>query len=450
MKYDVAIIGSGPGGYVCAIRLAQLGKKVIVVEEKEIGGTCLNRGCIPTKALLHIALTMKSIKNGESIGISTSTINFDFGKAKAWISDVVSRLRSGISYLFKSYKIELIRGRASFASPNELSVENRKIEAENVVVASGSRPSTIPSIKPDSRRIFTSDDVFNLEALPKNLIILGGGVIGVEMATAFSYMGCNVVLVEMMDQLLPGFPKDVVRPVEASLKKSGVSIYLHAKAESCELHDDKVKIKLDDGNSIEGDCVLLAVGRRPNVEALGLENADVKLNEKGFIKVDDRMETSSSGVFAIGDVVGLPFLAHKAMEEGYHVAEIIAGTRDSMPKLFVPQVVYSDPEIAIVGACEGEKFCKFPLMALGRAHTLNKVEGFVKILYDSSNKIVGVQIVGPEASELISEASLVLTHSMSLEDISRAMHPHPTLSEAILEASRLGLGKCIHYRGPHS
>lgn len=445
MKYDVAIIGSGPGGYVCAIRLAQLGKKVAVIEEKEIGGTCLNRGCIPTKALLHIASIVKNVRNGESIGISTSGINFDFNKAKAWINDVVLKLRSGISFLFKSYKIELIKGKASFISSNKLSIGNHEIEAEKIVIASGSRPSIIPSIKPDSRRIFTSDDIFNLEEFPRNLIILGGGVIGVEMATAFSYLGSNVTLIEMMDQILPGFPKDVVHPVESSLRKSGVSIHLNTKAEGCEFHDNKVKITLNNGNPIEGDYVLLAIGRRPNVEGLNLDKAGVELNEKGFVKIDDRME-AAPGIFAIGDVIGLPFLAHKAMEEGYHVAEIIAGMRDSMPKFFIPQVVYSDPEIAIVGTCEGSKFSKFPLMALGRAHTLNRIEGFVKVVYDESHKIIGVQIVGHEASELISEASLALAHSMFLEDISKAVHPHPTLSEAILEASRLGLGKCIHRR----
>ncbi|MDH5806890.1 MAG: dihydrolipoyl dehydrogenase [Candidatus Methanomethylicaceae archaeon] len=445
MKYDVAIIGSGPGGYVCAIRLAQLGKKVVVIEEKEIGGTCLNRGCIPTKALLHIALIMKNIKNSESIGISTSIINFDFNKAKAWINNIILKLRSGISYLFKNYKIELIKGKASFSSPNELFVENHKIEAENIVIASGSCPSIIPSIKPDSRRIFTSDDIFNLEEFPKNLIILGGGVIGIEMATAFSYLGSNVTLIEMMNQILPGFPKDIVHPVESSLRKFGVNIYLDTKAENCEFHNNKVKIKLNNGNTIEGDYVLLAIGRRPNVEGLNLDNAGVKLNEKGFIKINNKME-ATSGIFAIGDVIGLPFLAHKAMEEGYNVAEIIAGIRDSMPKLFIPQVVYSDPEIAIIGSCEGNKFSKFPLTALGRAYTLNKTEGFVKIIYDETYKIIGIQIVGHEASELISEASLALTHSMSLEDISKTIHPHPTLSEAILEASRLGLGKCIHYK----
>ncbi|MCS7097738.1 MAG: dihydrolipoyl dehydrogenase [Candidatus Methanomethyliaceae archaeon] len=444
MKYDVIVIGSGPGGYVCAIRLSQLGKRVAVIEERDVGGTCLNRGCIPTKALLHAALIAREIKNGESFGISVSEFNLNFEKTKAWINQMVSKLRSGIEYLFKSYKIELIKGRASLISSHEISVKNEKLEAENIVIASGSIPLSIPSIQPNSRKIFTSDDIFNIAEFPKSLIILGGGAIGVEMATAFSYLGSEVTIIEMMDQLLPGFPKDLVHVVELSLRRAGVKILLNTKAENCEYFNDKLKIKLSNGDYVKGDYVLLAVGRRPNTN--GLELVDLKLNEKGFIKVDESMRTNISGIFAIGDVTGLPFLAHKAMEEGYYTAEIIAGLRNSMPKLFFPHVIYSDPEIAIIGSCEG-RFSKFPLAALGRLHTLGRTEGFIKIIYDEAKKIIGVQIVGHNASELIGEASLALFNSMSLEDLSEVVHPHPTLSEGLLEASRLGLKKCIHYKG---
>ena len=441
MKYDVSIIGSGPAGYVCAIRLSQLGKKVILIEEKEIGGTCLNRGCIPTKALIHLAILFKNIKEGEKIGINVSGLSIDFNKAKNWINQIVLRLRSNLEYLLKSYKIDIIKGKAIINEKNELYVNNKKIESNYIVIASGSEPLFIPSIIPDHNRILTSDDIFNINDIPNNLIIIGGGMIGIEMATIFSYLGSNVTIIEIMDQILPGFPKDIIIPVERSLKRSGVNIKLGIKTEKCEYNENKIKVILENGEIINGDYVLLAIGRKPNTK----DFSNIKVDEKGFMKVNNKMEVTS-GVYAIGDVIGPPLLAHKAMEEGYYLAEIIAGIRDIMPKLNIPYVVYSDPEIAIIGEKEGEIIGKFPFISCGRAWTMEKTEGFLRIIGDKNGKIIGAQIVGVNASEIISELSLAISSSLKIEDICHTVHPHPTLSEVVLEASRVSLKKSVHYK----
>ncbi len=441
MKYDVSIIGSGPAGYVCAIRLSQLGKKVILIEEKEIGGTCLNRGCIPTKALIHLAILFKNIKEGEKIGINVSGLSIDFNKAKNWINQIVLRLRSNLEYLLKSYRIDIIKGKAIINEKNELFVNNKKIESDYIVIASGSEPLFIPSIIPDHNRILTSDDIFNINDIPNNLIIIGGGMIGIEMATIFSYLGSNVTIIEIMDQILPGFPKDIIIPVERSLKRSGVNIKLGIKTEKCEYNENKIKVILENGEIINGDYVLLAIGRKPNTK----DFSNIKVDEKGFMKVNNKMEVTS-GIYAIGDVIGPPLLAHKAMEEGYYLAEIIAGIRDIMPKLNIPCVVYSDPEIAIIGEKEGEIIGKFPFISCGRAWTMEKTEGFLRIIGDKNGKIIGAQIVGVNASEIISELSLAISSSLKIEDICHTVHPHPTLSEVVLEASRVSLKKSVHYK----
>ncbi|RZN56543.1 MAG: dihydrolipoyl dehydrogenase [Candidatus Methanomethylicota archaeon] len=441
MKYDVSIIGSGPAGYVCAIRLSQLGKKVVLIEEKEIGGTCLNRGCIPTKALIHLSTLFKSIKDGEKIGINVSGLSIDFNKAKNWVNQIVLKLRSNLEYLLKSYKIDIIKGKAIINEKNELVVNNEKIESDCIVIASGSEPSFIPSIIPDHNKIITSDDIFSISDIPNDLIIIGGGVIGIEMATIFSYLGSNVTIIEIMDQILPGFPRDVIIPVERNLKKSGVNIKLKVKTEKCEYDENKVKVKLENGEVFNGDYVLLAIGRRPNTKNF----SNIKVDEKGFIKVNNKMEVNS-GIYAIGDVIGPPLLAHKAMEEGYYSAEIIAGIRETMPKLNIPCVVYSDPEIAIIGEKEGDIIGKFPFISCGRAWTIDKTEGFLKIIGDKNGKVIGAQIVGANASEIISEISLAISSSLKIEDICHTVHPHPTLSEVVLEASRASLRKSVHYK----
>lgn len=458
-KFDAVVIGAGPGGYVSAIRLSQLGKKVALIEEREVGGTCLNRGCIPTKALLHVAEIINNARKGEKIGIKVEGISVDFQRVQQWIGQMVRRLRSGIEYLLRGYGVEVINGHASFKSERSLviSPQGETIEGEAIIIASGSTPSELPFARPDLNRIITSDDVFKITSLPGELVILGGGVIGVEMATAFSSLGTKVTIIEIMDQILPGYSNDLVLPVQSSLRRMGVEIRVSTKATLCDYSGDgsKVRVSTEDGAIFEGDYLLLSVGRRPNTKPLSLESAGVETNERGFIKVNGRMETTASGIFAIGDVVGLPFLAHRAMEEGYYLSEIIAGIRDGMPKLTIPSVVYTDPEIATVGLDEKEATLagfepvvgKFPFAASGRSMTLGRAEGFFKIVGDSkSGKILGAQIVGHGASELIGELSLAISSSLTMEALESAVYPHPTLSESIVEGTRLALGKPVHYR----
>ncbi|MBC7112848.1 MAG: dihydrolipoyl dehydrogenase [Candidatus Methanomethyliales bacterium] len=458
-RFDVVVIGAGPGGYVSAIRLSQLGKKVALVEEKDVGGTCLNRGCIPTKALLHVGEIVNEVRQGERMGIKAEKVSVDFQKVQQWVSQTVSRLRGGIEYLLRSYGVELLRGHASFKPDRSLQISPRGevIEGDGIIIASGSKPSDLPFLKSDSKRILTSDDIFKISNLPKDLVILGGGVIGVEMATAFSSLGTSVTIIEIMDQILPGYPKDLVSPVEHSLRKMGVHVKLGTKVNLCEYREggERVRIYTDDGASFEGDYLLLSVGRRPNTHDLNLDTVGIERDERGFIKVDEKMETSAGGVFAIGDVVGLPFLAHRAMEEGYYVSEIISGLRESMPRLAMPSVVYTDPEIATVGLYEEEAVRlglqplvgKFPFAASGRALTFGRTEGFVRVVGDSqTKKIIGAQIVGRGASELIGELALAISKSLIMDDLAGAVHPHPTLSESIVEAVRLALGRPIHYK----
>ncbi|MGQ9759681.1 MAG: dihydrolipoyl dehydrogenase [Candidatus Methanomethylicaceae archaeon] len=458
-KFDVVVIGAGPAGYVAAIRLSQLGKKVALIEGQEIGGTCLNRGCIPTKAIIHVGHLVKEVTHGERMGIRAESLSLDYRRMMSWIGQIVTRLRSGIDYLLRAYNVEIVRGEASFQSESSIAVspQGDKVEGEYIVIATGSIPFELPFARSDSKRILTSDDIFKIDGLPGDLVILGGGVIGTEMATAFSSLGTRVTIIEIMDQILPGYAREVISPVEASLHRMGVQIRVSTKVERCIYTEsgEKVRVYADDGTYVDGDYLLLSVGRRPNTRALKLESANVGVDSKGFIKVDGRMETTTKGIFAIGDVVGLPFLAHKAMEEGYHVAEIIAGLRDRMPKLVIPSVVYSDPEIATVGLDESDAIRagiapmtgKFPFASSGRSLTLGRSDGFVKVVGDSSDrKIIGAQIVGQGASELIGEISWAISSSLKMDNLVSGVHPHPTMSEAIIEAIRLALGSPLHYQ----
>ncbi|MEM4214624.1 MAG: NAD(P)/FAD-dependent oxidoreductase, partial [Candidatus Methanomethylicaceae archaeon] len=371
----------------------------------------------------------------------------------------VSRLRGGIEFLLKSYGVELIRGHASFNKDGSLTIspQGEVLEGDGVLIATGSTPSELPFARSDSNRILTSDDIFKISRLPRDLVILGGGVIGVEMATAFASLGTSVTIIEIMDQLLPGYPKDLVSPVESSLRKMGVQIKISTRVNLCEYTNggERVRIGTYDGATFEGDYLLLSVGRKPNTQNLNLESANIETTERGFIKVNSKMETSVGGVFAIGDVVGLPFLAHRAMEEGYYVSEIISGLRESIPRLTIPSVIYSDPEIATVGLTEEEAVRsgleplvgKFPFVASGRSLTLGRSDGFTKVVVDSkTRRIIGAHIVGRGASELIGEMALAIFSSLTIEHLAGSTHPHPTLSESILEAARSALGRSVHLK----
>ncbi len=452
--YDAIIIGGGPGGYVSAIRLAQLGKKVALVEKEALGGACLNRGCVPMKAILSIAKTLKDVRKAARMGIVATQVGVDYSKAVAWNRSVMDRFRRAVALLLESNGIDLIQGSASFSSPASVKVMPQGITlgAKAIIIATGSRPLDLPGMRVDHKRIISSDELFELPSLPRSLTIIGGGVIGVEVATAFAEMGVGVAIIEIMDQLMPGWPSDVVSPVFDSLTKLGVDIRLKTKVVS--LHNDgaAVKIDLEGQHSLESEYVLVAVGRRPNSDAISIDNAGVELDRRGFVKIGKRMETNISGIYAIGDVTGTPFLAHRSSEQGLAVAETICGgaSFDIPP---VPSVVYSDPEVGVVGLDEFEAARqgfdaftgRFAFAGSARAMTLGRLEGFVKVIGDrKTGRLLGAQVVGAGASELISECSLALSRGLTVEDVASSVHPHPTMSEAIMEAAKIAIGKPIH------
>lgn len=481
-SFDVAVIGSGPAGYVCALRSAQLGKRVVLIEKDQVGGTCLNRGCVPMKAFLSVAKTIRDARRASRSGLDVQ-VALNFGKLASWTKYVVERSRKGIEFLLRSRGVELLRGEARFVSPGTLEVLPSVgiVKAESFVVATGSRPYDLPDVRFDSAGVISSDDVFSLPELPKSICIVGGGVIGVEMATALAEMGSKVTIVEIMDQLLPGWCPDVVKPVYDSLGKLGVDMRIGKKIVKLErvggrgVDGNRAKEEggaakevscgcgsggggryvatLSDGSAVECDYVLVAVGRKPNTDGLGLEAIGVELDRKGFVKVSGRLETSVPGVYAAGDVIGIPYLAHRASDHGYQIAEIIAGKRERLEQLPVPSVVYSDPEIAVVGMDEAEAAKKgieaasgtFQLAALARALTMNRPEGFVKLVAEKgSRRIVGAQIVGANASDMIGACVLAVQKGVTLEEMASSVMPHPTLVESLMECAKAAAGEPLH------
>ncbi|MEN3016237.1 MAG: FAD-dependent oxidoreductase [Candidatus Methanosuratincola petrocarbonis] len=481
--YDVVVIGGGPGGYVCALRSAQLGKKVALIERDQVGGTCLNRGCVPMKAFLSVAKTIRDAKRASRSGLDVQ-VSLNFERVSSWTKYVVERSRKGIEFLLRSRGVDFVKGEARFASRGavEVAPSGEVISAENFVVATGSRPYDLPDVRFDGKGVISSDEVFAMKRLPRSICIVGGGVIGVEMATALAEMGSKVYIVEIMDQLLPGWCPDVVKPVYDSLAKLGVEMRIGKKIVGLERREGEGKeggaaggsssgeqgsgcsgspegwyaATLSDGSTIEAERVLVAVGRRPNTDSLGLERIGVQLDRKGFVAVNSRMETGAPGVFAVGDVVGVPYLAHRASDHGYQVAEIIAGRRERLDPLPVPSVVYSDPEIAVVGIDDQEAAKRgidavsgtFQLAALARAMTMNRPEGFVRIVAEKgSGRIIGAQIVGANASDMIGACVLAVQKGLSLEDIASSVMPHPTLVESLMECAKGALGEPLHGAG---
>lgn len=468
-SFDVVVIGGGPAGYVCALRSAQLGKRVALIEKEQVGGTCLNRGCVPMKAFLSVAKTIRDAKRASRSGLDVQ-IGLDFERLVSWTKHVVERSRKGIEFLLRSRGVELIRGEAKFVSMGTVQVlpAGDVVKAESTVVATGSRPYDLPDVRFDSAGVISSDDVFSLPGLPKSICIVGGGVIGVEMATALAEMGSKVSIVEIMDQLLPGWCADVVKPVHDSLVKLGVDMRIGKKIVKLERvcagrqgvtegekggAGARYLATLSDGSLIESDYVLVAVGRRPNTDGLGLEGLGVELDRKGFVKVNERLETSVPGIYAAGDVLGIPYLAHRASDHGYQIAEIIAGKKERFEQLPIPSVVYSDPEIAVVGMDEREAAKRglgtvmgtFQLAALARSLTMNRPEGFVKLVAEKdSRRIIGAQIVGANASDMIGSCVLAVQMGMRLEEMASSVMPHPTLVESLMECAKAGLGAPLH------
>lgn len=449
--YDAVIIGAGPGGYVAAIKLAQRGKRVVVVEKSFLGGTCTNWGCIPTKALLASAHLYKSVvEKAAELGILVEKVAFDFSKIKNHMNRVVMASRKGIEYLFKKNGVELILGEATVESPNSVIVAGRKIEAEHIVIATGSVP-TLFSLFNEVPGIWTSDDVFKMEQLPESVLIVGGGVIGVELATFFSSLNVKVVVVELLEHILPNEDTDAAQIVAKSLKKKGVEIYESSKLISIQPVENGYRsvIETKEGQlEKKTEKIIVAVGRRPriteDVKALGIAI------EKG-IKTDATMRTSVPNIYAVGDVRGQIMLAHVAMYEAIVAAENICGEKVEMDYSAVPNVIFTDPEVASVGIKQRDvdpssvKTFSFPITANGRARTMLEKDGFAKFIADAkTGKILGATIVGPYATELVMEAAIAIKNGLTAEQLERVIHPHPTLSEMLLGAVEGIVDKPIH------
>ncbi|WP_199622162.1 dihydrolipoyl dehydrogenase [Paenibacillus alkalitolerans] len=458
-EVDVIVIGAGPGGYVAAIRAAQLGKSVVVVDRREIGGVCLNRGCIPSKALISAAHRYESMKHGEETGITAGDVKVDFKKVQEWKQSVVNKLTGGIGQLFKGNKIEFVSGEAFFNEPNVLTVSTEddavRYQFKHCVIATGSRPIELKPF-PFGGRILSSDEALELDHIPQSMVVIGGGYIGVELGQTFAKFGTKVTILEGADSILPGFEKQLSQLVARNLKKSDVEIHTKALAQKSEATDKDVTVTFkvgDEEKTVTAEYVLVTVGRRPNTNDIGLENIGVKMTDRGLIEIDDKCRTSVENIYAIGDIVDGPALAHKASYEGKVAAEVIAGHNSVIDYKCIPAVVFSDPEIASVGLSETEAKEKgytvvtgrFSFGANGRALALGNAEGYVKVVADKETGLVlGSQIVGPEASNLIAEIGLAIEMAATLEDIALTIHAHPTLGEVVMEAAEGALGHSVH------
>jgi dihydrolipoamide dehydrogenase len=459
------VLGAGPGGYVAAIRAAQLGRKVTVVEREFIGGVCLNVGCIPSKAMIHGSTVYDRIQHAAEMGIEVSGARVDLGKLVDWKAGVVSKLTGGIGQLFKAHKIETVMGTATFKSQNSLEVKSSTgtdtLVFEECVIATGSSPIQLKGFEIDGKLVMGSTEALACKTLPKRVVVLGGGYIGLEIGTMWRKLGSEVTVVELMPTILTGIEKDCARVVHTKLKKRNVNVMLETKAiglekkaNGCVVH---VEGKGGTKSTIECDVVLATIGRRPNSANLGLEAIGVKIDPKGFIVTDDQMKTAVKGIYAIGDVAGQPMLAHKASYEGIVAAEVIAGKKRFRDWKCVPAVVFTDPEIGSVGLTEEDCAAKgievlvgkFPMGASGRALSLGEAEGFTKVVADKKTGVVlGVHIVGPEASEIIAEGGLAIEMGATLEDLALTIHAHPTLPETIMEAAEAAMGHAIHMFQP--
>jgi dihydrolipoamide dehydrogenase len=453
--FDVVIIGGGPGGYVCAIRSAQLGFKTACIESRAtLGGTCLNVGCIPSKSLLNLSENFsKAKKNYSSVGIEIGGLTLNLSKMMKAKEKSVTILTKGIEFLFKKNKVTYIKGQASFKSNNEIIVQennSQKIyKANRIIICTGSAPTSLPGIKIDEKIIVSSTGALSFNKVPKELVIIGGGYIGLEMGSVWKRLGSNVTVIEFLDHIASGIDKDMSSEFLKILKKQEINFKLNSKVIGVSAIKDKAVVNYISNETsarkkIEADKVLVAVGRKPYTEGLNLKKISVKSDNQGRIQVDNKFQTSVKNIYAIGDVIRGPMLAHKAEEEGIAVAEIIAGQSGHVNYNMIPMVVYTSPEVASVGKTEQQlieenikyKIGKFPFMANARAKVINETEGFVKILAEEkTDKVLGVHIIGPHAGDMIAEMVLAMEFGASSEDIARTCHAHPTYSEAIKEAA---------------
>ncbi|MBN1527066.1 MAG: dihydrolipoyl dehydrogenase [Candidatus Omnitrophica bacterium] len=449
-SYDLAIIGSGPGGYVAGLYASRLGLKACVIEKDLIGGTCLNWGCVPTKVMLHSAALLSQARGAASYGVICGRPAVDFPIIARRRDEVVTRLRTGIETLFRARGVDLIKGTARLKSPATIDVAGEEISAGHIIIATGSRPARIPGADYDEDSVCTSDGILSIKELPKSIVIVGGGVIGCEFATLFNAFGCHVTIVEMLDKLLATQSREASKKLETLLKKRGIDIYTSSKVESV-VKSRPVTVKISGGKEIVADKVLVSVGRTAQTGGLGLEELGIKTG-KGKIVVDGHLRTNAKNIYAIGDCVPGPLLAHKASYDGILACDAIAGHPRKVDYSNIPNCIFTDPEIASVGMTEEEakashpdaKVAKFPYLGSGKAYLMGKTEGFLKIIGDSKGSILGIEIFGAEACGLIGEAVLAKTMGVNIKDLSYVVHGHPTLSEIFQEAAHIFCGTGIH------
>ena len=463
-EFDVVVIGGGPGGYVCAIRAAQLGNKTACIESRgALGGTCLNVGCIPSKSLLHASEMYNKAQNEfQHIGINTGALSLDLAKMMDHKAKSVEGLTKGIEFLFKKNKVTYLKGHGSFKGKNTLEVKDssgsvQEIKAKNIIIATGSSVLSLPNIKVDEDTIISSTGALSLKKVPKKLIVIGGGVIGLEMGSVWLRLGSEVEVIEYMDHITPGMDREICDNFLKILKKQGMKFHLSTKVLDVKKSSDGATVFVENnGQKMEmtGDIVLMSVGRKPNTEGLNLEAAGINKDQKGRISIDKKFKTNVDNVYAIGDVVEGPMLAHKAEDEGMAVAEFISGKYGHVNHDTIPGVIYTSPEVAAVGKTEEQlkqagieyNVGKFPFMANSRAKINNDADGFVKILADkATDKILGVHMIGPDVGTMIAEVVLAMEFGASAEDIARTCHAHPTLTEAVREAALAVDKRAIHF-----
>ncbi|MGB8951302.1 MAG: dihydrolipoyl dehydrogenase [Candidatus Aminicenantales bacterium] len=458
---DIAIIGAGPGGYVAALRGAQLKKRIVLVEEDKAGGTCMNYGCIPTKYLLHQTKVFKEWKECNKFEGPLQQVTFNWKKVQEEKGKVVERLVRGVEFLLKKNGVEFVRGRASLKDEKHILVQTQEgeslITAEKVILSTGSRSADFPFLRPNGKEVITSQEALELEAIPRTLLIVGAGAIGVEMGTIYSRMGTQVTILEMMPTILPGCDKEMAVRLEKILRSQGMKILTQMKIEHAVMSPENIRIKGTDMKNqsvfeIEAEKVLMAAGRKPNSEVFQSGPIKISSGKTGSIEVNSRMETNIPGIYAVGDLIGGKLLAHKASHEGLVAVENAAGGKRVVEDRALPMAVFTEPEFATVGITEGEardregqiQVGTFSFQANGRALTIESTEGLVKIIANTKDEIIGAHILGPLASELIPELTLAVHKRLKLRDISSSIHIHPTLSEAVMEATLKAKGEALH------
>ncbi len=464
MAYDVVVIGGGPGGYVGAIRMGQLGLRTVLVEERDLGGVCLNRGCIPTKALCSATKLLERGKDAAGMGIEFGEPKVDLPRLAAWKGEVVSKLVGGVSSLLEANAVEVVAAHGSLAGKARVSLSTGEtIEARAIVLASGSLPVEIPGFSFADAGMWSSDAALELTEIPGRLLVIGGGVIGLELAAIYNRLGSEVTVLEMMPEILPGIDLDrrAIVTLKRALAAQGITLRLGAAAQSHDASSGGIVVKTKDGKTVSADRVLVAVGRRPNSGNLGLKAAGLEADRRGFIPVNETLQTVAEGIYAIGDLVAGPMLAHRASAQGERVAEIVAEklgkgeapARGDPREMIIPQAIFTDPQVASVGLSEAKAkeqgrevvVGRFPYAALGKAIAMRETEGFFQVVAEKETKrLLGVQIVGADASSLIAEATLAVAGGLPLAAIADTVHAHPTLPEGLMEAAANALGRAIH------